>query len=104
MCKAYFCYEIAEESQKEYLKFVSEELKPFFESRGASSYNIYQDTNPDKPTTFIAEMVFDDLDSMQKTMGLHGKDPAEYDTMLKRFFSFTNDPGVKPLGRFVKLI
>lgn len=103
MCKAYFCYEIAEENQKEYLKFVSKELKPFFESQGARSYNIYQDTNPDMPTAFIAEMVFDDLDSMQKTMGQHGKDPA-YDAMVKRFFSFIADSGIKPLGRYVKLL
>ena len=103
MCKAYFYYEVAEENQQEYLEFVSKELKPFFELQGARSYNIYQETNPDSPTTFIAEMVFDDLDSMQKTMGQHGKDPV-YDAMVNRFFGFTSDPGVKPLGRYVKLI
>ena len=103
MCKAYFYYEVAVEKQQEYLKFVSEELKPFFESRSASSYHIYQDTNPDKPTTFIAEMVFDDLDSMQKTMGQHGKDP-KHDAIVDRFFSFTTNAGVKPGGRYVKLI
>ncbi len=102
MSKAYFYYEVPVEKQQEYLKFVSEELKPFFESRGARSYDVYQDTNPERPTRFVAEMVFDDLDSMQKTMGQHGKDP-EYDAMVNRFFTFTTDGGVKPGGRYVKL-
>jgi len=48
-------------------------------------------------------MVGDKSLSMQKTMGLHGKDP-EYDAMVQRFFSFVSEPGVKPMGRYVQKI
>jgi len=84
MVKAYFYYDVAVEKQAEYLKFVAEEL----------SENV---------TNFMAEMIFDDLPSMQKTMGLHGKDP-EYNDMVQRSFSFVSDQGVKPLGRYEQTI
>ena len=103
MVKAYFYYDVAVDKQAEYLMFVAEELKPFFQSRGARSYDVYQNTNPEKSTNFMAEMIFDDLPSMQKTMGLHGKDP-EYDAMVLRLFSFVSEPGVKPMGRYVQKI
>jgi len=103
MVKAYFYYDVAVEKQTEYLKFVAEELRPFFQSRGARSYDVYRNTNPENVTNFMAEMIFDDLPSMQKTMGLHGKDP-EYDDMVQRFFSFVSDQGVKPLGKYEQTI
>ena len=101
MFKAYFYYEVPEEKQQAYLEFVSEELRPFFVSQGAKSYDVYQNTDPEKPARFIAEMIFGDHESMQKTMRQHGKNP-EYDAMVNRFFSFTSDARVKPGGRFEK--
>ena len=103
MLKAYFYYDIPTEKQTDYLKFVAEELKLFFQSRGARTYAVYQNVNPKNSTNFMAEMIFDDAEKMQKTMGLHGKDP-EYDAMVQRFFSFVTEPGVKPMGNYVQKI
>ena len=103
MVKAYFSYDVAVEKQVEYLKFVAEELEPFFRSRGTRIYGVYQNANPENSTSFMAEMIFDDLPSMQKTMGMHGKDP-EYNAMVQRFFNFVTEAGVKPIGRFVQKI
>ena len=103
LVKTYFYYEIAVEKQPEYLKFVAEELKPFFEAHGARSYDIYQNAKPENSTSFIAEMLFDDMPTMQKTLALHGSDP-KYDAMVHRFFSFVSEPGVKPAGRYVQKI
>jgi len=103
MAKAYFSYNIPEEKQAEYLKFVADELKPFLQSRGARTYEVYQNANQENPTNFMAEMIFDDVETMQKTMGMHGKDP-EYDAMIQRFFGFVAEPGVKPMGRYVQKV
>jgi len=103
MVKAYYFYDVAEEKQAEYLKFVAEVLKPFFQSRGARSYDVHQNVNLEKSTNFMAEMIFDDVETMQKTKGLHGNDP-EYDAMVQRFFSFVTEPGVKPMGNYVQKI
>jgi hypothetical protein len=51
----------------------------------------------------MAGMIFDDLPSMQKTMGIYGEDP-EYNTMVQHFSSFVTEPGVEPMGRYVQKI
>lgn len=103
MVKLYFYYDVAEDKQAEYMKFVTEVLKPFFRSHGARSYNVYQNVNPEKYTNFMAEMIFDDVNTMRKTKALHGKDP-EYDAMVKRFWSFVTEVGVKPMGDYEQKI
>ena len=101
MYKAYWSYSISEEKQQEYLDFVSNELTPFFKSHGAKSYEVYQGLDNGKSLMYVAEMVFDNLETMRETMGKHGKD-LEYDAMVDRFHGFTDDGGVKPGGRFEK--
>lgn len=101
--KMYYYYEVAEEKQEEYLKFVVEELKPFFVAHGARSYDVYQSINSEKSTPFVAEMVLDDETSMRKMMKLHRTD-SEYKAMVNRFFAFVTEPGVKPGGGFVQKI
>jgi len=131
--KAIFHYEIAEEKQEEYLKFVREELRPFFIAKGAKDYNVYQfaplppgqrpapppeqskppvATLPDtsllpkegnERMTFIAEFLFDNDKTMANTLRLHQTDP-EYQSMINRFVSFVSEGTLKIGGRFVQKI
>ena len=103
MFKAYFYYEVPVEKQEEHLKFVSEDLKTFFVLHGAISYDVQQNANLEKPTMFVAEIRFDGQESMQKTMGQHGKNP-EYDAMVNRFFSFTSIVGSNQVEGLLKKI
>ena len=73
MVKGVWIFEVPEERQAEYLRKTSEEIKPYWESHGCISYEVYQDyTNPCR---FIKEQHYPNKKEMEKSFSLAGKDP-----------------------------
>ncbi len=75
MVKVIFHYEVPVEKQEEYIKVTAEKIKPFWESHGCQSYSVWQ--MKDQPITFVKEMVFQDIGSMEKTMALDEANPVK---------------------------
>ena len=59
-----FTFDVPEEKQAEYLKATTEKIKPFWESHGCESYDIWQ-TSDGEPA-FMKIMLFSDTDAMKK--------------------------------------
>lgn len=60
-----FTFDVPEEKQAEYLKATTEKIKPFWESHGCQSYDIWQ-TSDGEPA-FMKIMLFSDLDAVKKS-------------------------------------
>ena len=82
MVKVVFTFEVAPEKQSDYLKATSEKIKPYWDSHGCNSYDVWQ---AEGESTFIKEMLFPDSDTMDRVMG--PKD-AESSAMIKLWQSF----------------
>ena len=67
MIKVIFTYDVAAEKQQQYLKDTAEVIKPFWESHGCASYNVWQ--TDDRSHSFVKEMVFVDQQSRGKASG-----------------------------------
>ena len=75
MVKGIWTFEVPEEKQEEYLKMTAEFIKPFWESRGCISYQVYQDyTNPRR---FVKEQIYPDKETLDRDVAaaLEEKDP-----------------------------
>lgn len=81
-----YTYEVPAEKHGEYLKVTAEKIKPFWESRGCKSYDVWQAA--EDGTSFIKTMLFEDMDSMQKTVALS---KGEGKPISDLFYSFAND-------------
>jgi quinol monooxygenase YgiN len=81
-----FSYEVPTEKHSEYLKATTEKIKPFWESRGCKSYDVWQATESE--SSFIKTMFFEDMDSMQKTTALS---KGEGKPVVDLFYSFANN-------------
>lgn len=66
MVKVVFTFNVAPEKQKDYLKATKEKIKPYWESHGCQSYDVWQ---AEGETTFIKEMLFPDAATMGRVMG-----------------------------------
>lgn len=88
MVNLVYMYEVAPEKQREYLKVTGEVIKPYWESHGCQSYNIYQDA--EGGTAFLKEMMFADMASMKRALGLRETD-EECKAVVARFRSFANN-------------
>ena len=92
MIKAVICYGVPVEQQDEYLKFIREELKPFFEANGCRAYNIFREVarenNKDivAPDQLVSEVLFDDVSAMAKFHVLFEKEPLK--SLAKRYRSW----------------
>ncbi|MGB9628812.1 MAG: antibiotic biosynthesis monooxygenase [Thermodesulfobacteriota bacterium] len=75
MIKVIFNYEVSPEKQDEYLKVTDEKIKPFWESHGCRSYSVWQ--MMEQPSTFVKEMVFQDLGEMKRVMALDEANPVK---------------------------
>lgn len=84
MIKVIFNYDVLPEKQEEYLKVTSEKIKPFWESHGCQSYSIWQGL--EQPSTFIKEMVFQDVSEMKRVMALDEANPVK-----ELFYSFAGN-------------
>ena len=82
MLKLVFTFEVAPEKQSEYLKATAEKIKPFWESHGCQSYQIWQ---IEGTSTFLKEMHFTDLAARDKAMGLQD---AEADSVKQLWHSY----------------
>ncbi len=60
-----FTFDVPEEQQAEYLKVTIEKIKPFWESHGCESYDIWQ-TSDGEPA-FMKIMLFSDLDALKES-------------------------------------
>ncbi len=60
-----FTFDVAGEKQAEYIKATKETIKPFWESHGCQSYDIWQVA--DGGTAFMKIMLFADPDAMKKS-------------------------------------
>ena len=63
-----YTYEVLVEKQSEYLKATAETIKPFWESHGCQSYNVWQAA--EGGTSFIKPMFFEDMAALEKAMAL----------------------------------
>ena len=81
-----YSYQVPAEKHSQYLKATAEKTKPFWESRGCRSYDVWQAA--ESGTSFIKTMFFEDMDSMQKTMALS---KGEGKPFVDLFYSFAND-------------
>jgi hypothetical protein len=81
-----YTYKVPAEKQGKYLKVTNEKIKPFWESHGCKSYDVWQAA--EGGTSFIKTMFFGDKDSMQKTMPLS---KGEGKPVVDLFNSFAND-------------
>lgn len=82
MVKAVFIFNVAPEKQSEYLKATAEKIKPYWESHGCQSYQIWQ---VEGETTFIKEMLFPDLPTKGSVMGMSN---AEANSIKALWHSF----------------
>ncbi len=82
--KVAFTYDVSVDNQPEYLKVTVEKIRPFWESHGCKSYSLWQVTG--EPTTFVKEMVFENLTAMEKSMSLQEAKPIK-----DLFFSFAKN-------------
>jgi hypothetical protein len=84
MVKVIFEYDIPVERQAEYLRVTREKIKPFWESIGCQSYNVWQVTESE--ARFVKEMLFEADSVMKETLASKDSEPVK-----EIFRSFAND-------------
>lgn len=75
MVKVIFLYDVPEEKQKAYLEVTAQKIKPFWESKGCDSYNVWK--VDDSQTAFVKEMIFKDDATIKKTLSLEAAEPIK---------------------------
>ena len=80
-----FTFDVDPAKQKEYLKATEEKIKPFWESNGCQSYNIWQ---LEGGNTFLKFMLFKDIEAKDKVMEMKSE---EADAIRKLWHSFTSE-------------
>ena len=84
MVKVIYEYDVPADKQEAYLKATSEKIKPFWESKGCKSYDIWQVA--DSETRFVKDMLFQDKAVMKETLDL-----KEGDSVKEIFMSFAEN-------------
>ena len=82
--KVVFTYGVSVDHQPEYLEVTATKIRPFWESHGCKSYSLWQVAG--EPTTFVKEMVFENLTAMEKSMSLQEAKPIK-----DLFFGFASN-------------
>jgi len=95
MYKTVFTFDVDPAKQEEYLKVTAEKIKPYWETHGCQSYNVWQ---MDGGNTFIKEMLFEDVESKDKLFGLEEEAAV---SMRKLWRSFMTDYTLKTYIRRV---
>ena len=67
MVKVVFTFDVAPERQSDYLKATTEKIKPYWESHGCQSYDVWKADG--ESNTFIKEMLFTTPEAMAKALG-----------------------------------
>ena len=78
MVQVIFFYDIPEEKEKAYLEVTAQKIKPFWESNGCDSYEVWKVDG--SQTAFVKEMIFKDEPTMKGTLSLETAEP------IKQFF------------------
>ena len=90
--KAVICYDVPVGKQDEYLKFMREEFKPFYEANGCRAFNIFREVSRENNKDFVApdqlmqEIVFDDIPTMDKFRSQFNNEP--WKSLLERYHSW----------------
>jgi len=84
-----FTFDVPEEKQAEYLKVTSEKIKPFWESHGCQSYDIFQAT--EGSPAFLKTMFLADMSAIQ--MGADMSEEAK--SIVQIFNSYATNVSVK---------
>jgi quinol monooxygenase YgiN len=84
MIKVIFHYNVAVEKRQGYLQSTRKEIKPFWESHGCLSYEVWQRSDDERG--FVKEMVFQDGASMKKALSLQESEPIK-----ALFYQFATD-------------
>jgi quinol monooxygenase YgiN len=79
-------YQVPTEKHRQYIKATVEKIKPFWESHGCKSYDVWQAA--ENGTSFMKTMFFEDTESMQKSRALSD---GEGKPFVDLFYSFAND-------------
>ncbi len=96
MVEVIFQFEVPKEKQEEFIQFVKEGPKPFWESRGCLGYNVWQAAGEDH---FMKRMEFPDMPAVEEIVPAGEKDP-EGAAIIKKFQSYIKNMSRKP---FIKL-
>ena len=105
MRKVRLCYRVPVEKQGEYLKFISEELKPKFETNGCRSYSLFREVDLKSEADLVAteelvtELIFDDAEAMNRFRSQFKDEP--WKSLLARYHSY-QIPGTD--NHFIKAI
>jgi len=75
MVKIVFQYNVPAEKQAMYLQVTEEKIKPFWETHGCISYEVWR--RSDNETGFLKEMDFQDGASMKKALSLEASEPIK---------------------------
>ena len=84
MVKVVFTFEVAPEKQSEYLKATAEKIKPYWETHGCQSYDVWQ---AEGEATFIKEMIFPDLATKDRVMGPKDEEASAAIALWQSFIS-----------------
>ena len=82
-----FSFEVPEEKQADYLKATSEKIKPYHESHGTLSYDVWQSV--DDPKVFIKTML------RETPLGQGGPPSEEMRAVVQIFESFAENESHK---------
>ena len=72
MVKMVFSFRVSQEKQDEYLEATFKKIKPFWESHGCDSYDVFQGI--EDPDVFVKEMLFEDEKAMGTALTLKERD------------------------------
>ena len=91
MIEMSFQFEVAKEKQDEFLKFVREIAKPWWESHGCQAYSMWQVSGEN---VFNKRMKFADMATLDKVIPANEQDP-ECKELIKKFDYFTTNDSRK---------
>ncbi|MBW1998528.1 MAG: antibiotic biosynthesis monooxygenase [Deltaproteobacteria bacterium] len=82
MVRVVFSFDVEPERQEEYLRATEERIKPYWESHGCLSYQVWQ---AEGSTKFIKEMLFRDMASKEKTMAMKDEESNSIRALWRSF-------------------
>lgn len=87
-----FSFEVDPDKQEEYLKVTREKIKPYWESHGTWSYDVYQEYDPEKGefgTRFLKTQINDGKPLPQEEA--RAKSPEGAKDIIDTFFRFAKN-------------
>ena len=88
MIEMSFQFEVAKEKQDEFLTFVREVAKPWWETHGCQAYSMWQVSGEN---VFNKRMIFADMATLEKVIPANEQDPEFKELKIKYDYFTTND-------------